>query len=149
LEGTIEVRIVAPRHLSPRLLTSTPTLSKVGPMACMEAITRLRTRYILTRNTSTHPRVVVRGATIGTVGGTIRGLGVVLFTRPPTILDPIIAITRPMLDPARIGPGWNHSCRWFVGSPLPRNLSLTPPIASMWVRRGEGHSHLGFSCYLF
>ena len=74
-------------------------------MACMEAITRLRTRYILTRNTSIHPPVVVKDATIGTAGGTIRGLGVVLFTRPPTILDPIIAITRLMLDPERIGRG--------------------------------------------
>ena len=68
---------------------------------------------------------------IGTVDGTIRGLGVLLFFLPLTIPDPIIVIAGPMQGSEWMSRGRNRSCRRSVGGLLPRNLFLTVPIVSM------------------
>jgi len=68
-------------------------------MACIGATTHLRAQHALTRNTSAHPRTVVKSAAIGT----IKGLGVVLCIRPLTITNTEPMITGPMPGPERMG----------------------------------------------
>lgn len=121
------------RVLSPRALTSTPIPSKIGPIAYIGAITDLRARYALTRNTSAHPHIVVRSTTIGTVDETIKSLGVVLYIRllMITITEPMI--TRPMAGPEQMNDpgGWTHNQMCFVGNPLPMHLTVAVLAVSM------------------